>query len=88
MLGVLCVCWTATTLTLGRYLARLRFRPVAVIGSVVLVAGIVALLGIAAGQTILWVSVCCVAVGAGLALVGAVSFLIQPGRLGLGGAEA
>ena len=66
VLGVLCVCWTATTLTLGRYLARLRFRPVAVIGSVVLVAGIVALLGIAAGQTILWVSVCCVAVGAGL----------------------
>lgn len=66
VLGVLCVFWTATTITLGRHLARLRFRPVAVIGSVVLVAGICGLLGIAAGQTLLWLSVCCVAIGAGL----------------------
>ena len=66
VLGVLCVCWTLTAMALGRHLAQLRFRPVAVSGAIVLVAGVVGLLAIAPGQTVLWLSICCVAIGAGL----------------------
>jgi Na+/melibiose symporter-like transporter len=68
VLGVLCVCWTITTMTLGRHLARLRFRPVAIIGSVVLVAGSFGLLTVAAGQTILWLCICCAVIGVGLSV--------------------
>lgn len=66
VLGVLCVAWTATTMTLSRYLARLSFRPVAVAGSAVLVIGSLGLLTVAAGQSVVWLSICCIAVGAGL----------------------
>jgi EmrB/QacA subfamily drug resistance transporter len=68
VLGVLCVCWTLTAMVLGRYLARLRFRPVAVSGAIVLVAGVFALLAIGPGQTVAWLSMCCVAIGAGLGI--------------------
>jgi hypothetical protein len=66
VLGVLCVCWTLTAMALGRHLARLRFRPVAISGSIVLVAGVCGLLAVAPRQTVLWLSICCVAIGAGL----------------------
>jgi len=66
VLGVLCVCWTLTAMALGRHLARLRFRPVAISGSIVLVAGVCGLLTVAPQQTVLWLSICCVAIGAGL----------------------
>jgi EmrB/QacA subfamily drug resistance transporter len=66
VLGVLCICWVAATMTLSRHLARLSFRPVAVIGSIALVAGCFGFMTVAAGQTVLWLSICCVAVGAGL----------------------
>jgi len=68
VLGVMCVCWTTATMTLSRHLARLSFRPVAIIGSIVLVAGGLGLLTVAAGQTVLWLCVCCIAVGAGLGI--------------------
>ena len=66
VLGVLCVCWTTATMTLSRHLARLSFRPVAMIGAIVLVAGGAGLLTVASGQTVLWLCICCVAMGAGL----------------------
>ncbi|MDB5360499.1 MAG: transporter [Rhodospirillales bacterium] len=66
VLGVLCVCWTTATMTLSRRLARLSFRPVAILGSIVLVAGNAGLLTVAAGQGLLWLCLCCVAMGAGL----------------------
>jgi EmrB/QacA subfamily drug resistance transporter len=66
VLGVLCVCWTFTAMVLGRHLARLRFRPVVISGAVVLLLGAFGLLSVAPGQTILWLSICCVAIGAGL----------------------
>jgi MFS family permease len=66
VLGVLCVSWVVATMTLSRHLARLRFRPVAIIGSVVLVLGGVGLTAVMAGQPLSWLGVCCVAVGAGL----------------------
>jgi EmrB/QacA subfamily drug resistance transporter len=66
VLGVLCVCWTLTAMTLGRHLARLRFRPVAISGAIVLVAGVCGLLAAAPQQTVVWLSICCVAIGAGL----------------------
>ncbi len=66
VLGVLCVSWTTTTLVLSRYLARFNFRPVAIMGSIVLVAGSLGWLTVAAGQTLSWLCLCCVGVGAGL----------------------
>ena len=66
VLGVLCVCWTSTTIILSRYLARLSLRPVAIVGSIVLVAGALGLLWVATGQTIVWLCVCCMAIGGGL----------------------
>jgi EmrB/QacA subfamily drug resistance transporter len=68
VLGVLCVGWTTASMTLSRHLVRLSFRPVAIIGSIVLVAGSLGLLTVAAGQTVLWLSICCVAIGAGLGI--------------------
>jgi EmrB/QacA subfamily drug resistance transporter len=68
VLGVLCVCWTITTMILSRHLARLSFRPVAIIGSIVLVAGSFGLLTVAAGHIVLWLSICSVAIGAGLSV--------------------
>ena len=65
-LGVMCVCWTLATLILSRRLARLSFRPVAIAGSVVLVAGNVGLLFVDAGQNMLWLCATCVAIGVGL----------------------
>ncbi len=66
VLGVLCIAWTATVMTLSRHLPRLNLRPVAIIASTVLVAGSLGLLAVAAGQTVLWLCICCVAIGAGL----------------------
>ena len=51
---------------MSRHLARLSFRPVAISGSIVLVAGAVGLLTVAPGQAVLWLCICCVAIGAGL----------------------
>ena len=66
VLGVLCVAWTITVMMLSPHLVRLRIRPVAIIASVVLLAGSLGLLMVGAGQTVLWVCICCVAIGAGL----------------------
>ena len=68
VLGVLCIGWTSTTMTLGRHLARLSFRPVAIIGSIALVAGSVGLLTVAAGQSIVRLCICCVFIGVGLSV--------------------
>ncbi|TLU73376.1 MFS transporter [Lichenicoccus roseus] len=68
VLGVLCVCWTSTTMLLSRRLARLRVRPVAIAGSVALLAGSLGLLGIGAGHSLLWLDLCCCALGVGLSI--------------------
>jgi MFS family permease len=68
VLGVLCVCWTTATMIMSRHLARLSFRPIAIIASIVLVAGNAGLLMVAAGQTILWLCLCCVVMGIGLGI--------------------
>ena len=68
VLGVLCISWTITVMTLSRHLARLSFRPVAIIASLVLAAGSLGLLVVAAGQGVVWLCICCVAIGAGLGI--------------------
>jgi EmrB/QacA subfamily drug resistance transporter len=68
VLGVLCVCWTLATLVMSRHLARLSFRPVAVIASLVLVAGNIGLLFVAAGQNVIWLCAVCVTIGIGLGI--------------------
>jgi EmrB/QacA subfamily drug resistance transporter len=66
VLGVLCVCWTTATLIMSRRLHRMSFRPVAVIGSIVLVAGHTGLLFVDIGQSVLWLCLACVAMGVGM----------------------
>lgn len=66
VLGILCVFWFAASMILSRRLARLSFRPVAFLGSAVLVAGSLGLTTVAAGQSLVWLGACCAAIGAGL----------------------
>jgi len=66
VLGVLCVCWTTATMIMSRRLARLSFRPVAIVASIVMVIGNAGLLLVAAGQNVLWLCLACVAMGVGL----------------------
>jgi len=63
---VLCVCWTTATMIMSRRLARLSFRPVAIVASIVMVIGNAGLLLVAAGQNVLWLCLACVAMGVGL----------------------
>ncbi|GGF10578.1 MFS transporter [Aliidongia dinghuensis] len=68
VVGVMTVSWTAASLTMSRILARLSFRPVAIIASIVLVAGAGGLATVRPGQNGLWLDLCCVAIGVGLGL--------------------
>jgi len=68
VLGVLTVSWTAASMSVSRVLNRLAFRPVALVGSVSLVAGAGALLLLRPGQHPAWVAAACALVGVGLGL--------------------
>jgi MFS family permease len=68
VLGVMTVSWTVASLSMSRFLARLRLRPVAIAASIVLVAGGCGLMLVAARQSVLWLDLCCVAIGVGLGL--------------------
>ena len=68
VLGVLTVSWTTASISLSRVLNRLAYRPVALAGSLSLVAGSAALLLLRPGQPPLWVGAACALVGAGLGL--------------------
>jgi len=66
VLGVFCLAWTAIAMLLGRHLARLSFRPIAIAGAVALTAGSCGLVMLTAGPGMLWLCLCCAAIGAGL----------------------
>ena len=68
VLGVMTVSWTIASLGMSRVLARLSFRPVAIVASVVLVAGSGGLMLLAARQSALWLDLWCIAIGVGLGL--------------------
>jgi EmrB/QacA subfamily drug resistance transporter len=68
VLGVLCVFWTLATLVLSRRLAKLSFRPVAIVGSTIVVIGCTGLLFVAAGQSLVWLSATCLVTGVGLGI--------------------
>jgi len=68
VVGVMTVSWTVASLTMSRILARLNFRPIAVVASIVLVAGAGGLMLVTAQQGSLWLDLCCVAIGVGLGL--------------------
>jgi EmrB/QacA subfamily drug resistance transporter len=67
-LGVMTVAWTAASMTLGRAIGRLGNRPMALGAAVVLLAGTVALLLVAAGRSLLWVDLVSIPIGAGMGL--------------------
>ena len=68
VLGVLTVSWTVASMSVSRVLNRLAYRPVALVGSVSLVAGAGALLLLRPGQHPVWVAAACALVGVGLGL--------------------
>jgi len=68
VLGVLTVSWTLASISLSRVLNRLAYRPVALVGSLALVAGAAALLLLRPGQHPAWVAAACASVGVGLGL--------------------
>ena len=68
VLGVLTVSWTVASMSVSRVLNQLAYRPVALVGSVCLVAGAGALLLLRPGQQPAWVGAACALVGAGLGL--------------------
>ena len=68
-LGIMTVSWTVASMGLGRFMTRLRYRSLAVAGSVILVAGSVGLLGAIGGLgTAAGLDIACVLIGAGLGL--------------------
>ncbi len=68
-LGIMTVSWTAASMGLGRFMARLRYRSLAVVGSVALLAGSLGLLGVTGGRLgAAGLYVACVLIGAGLGL--------------------
>ncbi len=68
VLGVLTVSWTTASISVSRVLDRLAYRPVALVGSLSLVAGTGALLLLWPGQHPAWVAGACALVGVGLGL--------------------
>ena len=79
-LGIMTVAWTATSMTLGRAIARIGNRPMALGAAVVLLAGTVALLVVAAGHSLLWVDLVSIPIGAGMGLTSIVFTLaVQSG---------
>jgi MFS family permease len=62
-------------MTLGRLIGRLGNRPMALGGALVLLAGTVALLPVAAGRSLLWVDLVSIPIGAGMGLTSMVFML-------------
>ena len=68
VLGVLTVSWTVASMGLSRVLNRVAYRPVALVGSLALLAGAAGLLLLRPGQGAEGVAVACGVLGAGLGL--------------------
>ena len=71
-LGIMTVSWTVASMGLGRFMARLRYRSLAVVGSVALLAGSLGLLGVTGGLSParfgMGLDIACILIGAGLGL--------------------
>ncbi len=68
VLGALTISWTVASMGLSRMLGRLAYRPVAMAGSLALLAGAAGLLLLRPGQDAVGVAVACGVLGAGLGL--------------------
>ena len=68
VLGVLTVSWTVASMGLSRVLNRVAYRPVALVGSLALLAGAAGLLLLRPGQGAAGVAIACGVLGAGLGL--------------------
>jgi MFS family permease len=67
-LGIMTIAWTSASMTLGRAIGRLGNRPMALGGAVVLLAGTIGLLPVAAGHSLLWVDLVSIPIGVGMGL--------------------
>jgi MFS family permease len=68
VLGVMTVAWTATSMTVGRAIGRFGNRTMAIGAALVLLAGTLVLLPVARGQSLLWLNLVSVPIGAGMGL--------------------
>lgn len=80
VVGVITLAWTITSMTIGRQVGRISNRTLAVAGGIVLLAGMVALVPIAAGHSLLWLNIIGVPIGAGMGLTSIVfTIAVQSG---------
>ena len=67
-LGIMTVAWTLTSMALSRVIGRFGNRRMALGGAIVLLAGMIALVPVAAGHSLLWVDLVSIPIGAGMGL--------------------
>jgi EmrB/QacA subfamily drug resistance transporter len=67
-LGVMTVSWTVMSMSLGRLITRFGNRPMALGAAIVLLAGTIALLRVAAGHSLLSIDLVGIPIGAGMGL--------------------
>jgi multidrug resistance protein len=79
VLGVMTVSWTAASMTLGRAIARVGDRPMAIGAAAVLLGGSVGLLAVADGTSLMWVNLVSIPIGAGMGLTSIVFTLAVQG---------
>jgi len=80
VVGVITLAWTVASMTIGRQVGRVSNRTLAVAAGIVLLAGMVALVPIAAGHSLLWLNLIGVPIGAGMGLTSIVfTIAVQSG---------
>ncbi|MCB8874184.1 MFS transporter [Acidisoma silvae] len=79
VIGVLTVAWTITGMTIGRAVGRLSNRLLAVSGGIAMAAGMAALVPIADGGSLIWLTAIAIPIGAGMGLTSIVFTLAVQG---------
>lgn len=80
VVGVITLAWTVASMTVGRSVGRIADRTLAVAAGLVLLAGMVALVPIAAGHSLLWLNLIGIPIGAGMGLTSIVfTIAVQSG---------
>lgn len=80
VVGVITLAWTIASMTVGRSVGRVADRTLAVVAGLVLLTGMVALVPIAAGHSLLWLNLIGIPIGAGMGLTSIVfTIAVQSG---------
>ena len=79
VIGVLTLSWTIVSMTIGRAVGRISDRRLALWGGTVMAAGMAALVPIAAGGTLIWLTAIAIPIGGGMGLTSIVFTLAVQG---------